>query len=192
MPLTIRRKGSEVDLSRVRKKLEEAQFFLGKMVEQEPLIVGGEPFDSYLSAFLNEAMSARNGFQVRQDRRRNAAIKACEQWENNLCPEERPLYDFMREDRVAEHHSPAGSSRNVGQESVAFGIGEHPLPRGKGTLIVSGIPATLSGDSSPPVTTYRSTYSFTVDGTERRATEACREYLALLHRMVAQFEADQP
>jgi hypothetical protein len=80
----------------------------------------------------------------------------------------------------------------VGQKGVEFGIGEHRLPGGQGTLTVSGIPATLSGDSSLPVTIYRPTYTFTTDGIERKATEVCREYLALMQRMVAQFEADHP
>jgi hypothetical protein len=98
-----------VDLSRVRKKLEEAQFFLGKMVEQEPLIVGGEPFDFYLSAFLNAAMSARNGFQVRQDRRRNGAIKAWrEQWENDLYPEEKRLYTSCERTELLNITPPPG------------------------------------------------------------------------------------
>ena len=43
-----------VDLSRVRKKLEEAGFFLGKMSEQEQRLTGHRvPFDYYLSAFLS-------------------------------------------------------------------------------------------------------------------------------------------
>jgi hypothetical protein len=43
-----------VDLSRVRKKLEEAGFFLGKMSEQEQRLTGQRvPFDYYLSAFLS-------------------------------------------------------------------------------------------------------------------------------------------
>ena len=43
-----------MDLSRVRKKLEEAGFFLGKMSEQEQRLTGHRvPFDYYLSAFLS-------------------------------------------------------------------------------------------------------------------------------------------
>src|SRR5215471_15662459 len=34
------------------------------------------------------------------------------------------------------------------------------------------------------------TYNFTIGGTERRVTEACNEYLALLKQMVAKFRAE--
>jgi hypothetical protein len=46
------------------------------MLEEEPRITGDkQPFDYYLSAFLNAAMSVRGGFQIRQNRPRNDAIK---------------------------------------------------------------------------------------------------------------------
>jgi hypothetical protein len=35
-------------------------------------------------------------------------------------------------------------------------------------------------------------YNFTIDGAERKATEACAAYLTLLQRMVVQFEIDHP
>jgi hypothetical protein len=38
---------------------------------------------------------------------------------------------------------------------------------------------------------YKPTYSYTVDGTERKVTEACTEHMGLLRQMVAEFEADQ-
>jgi hypothetical protein len=41
-------------------------------------------------------------------------------------------------------------------------------------------------------TIYKPTYSFTFDGTERKATDVCGEYLALLGQMVARFKADHP
>jgi hypothetical protein len=174
-----------LDLSRIHRKIGEAHFFLRKMIEQEPRFVGDkEPFDYYLSAFLSAAMSVRGGFQIRQDRPRNTAIKAWRaQWERNLSAEERSLYDFMRKDRVDEVHD-SGSSRNVGQEGVEFGIGTHPLDGG--TLTIGGIFGT------PPTVVYRPTYSFTIDRTDRKVTEACGAYLALLQRMVTDFEATLP
>jgi hypothetical protein len=35
-------------------------------------------------------------------------------------------------------------------------------------------------------------YHFTIEGTERKATDSCEEYLALLQRMVGTFKADHP
>jgi hypothetical protein len=53
-----------------------------------------------------------------------------------------------------------------------------------GTLYVYGPPGT------PPAAIDKSTYAFTIEGTERKATEACAEYLALLNQMVAKFTAE--
>jgi hypothetical protein len=76
-----------------------------------------EPFDFYLSAFLNAGMTVRTGFHVRQDRTRNAAITSWrEQWEtSHLSPDEGAIYDFMREDRRVEVHG-SGSRRRVKTE----------------------------------------------------------------------------
>jgi len=174
-----------MDIARLHKKIAEADFFLRKMIEQEPRIIGDkDPFDYYLSAFLSAAMSVRGGFQYRQNRPRNNAIKAWrEQWESDLTPEERTLYDFMRKDRVDEIHD-SGSSRDVGQEGVPFAIGTHHVDGG--SVTISGPPG------MEPAVAYRPTYSFTIGRAERKVTKACAAYLALLQRMVAQCEADHP
>jgi hypothetical protein len=44
----------------------------------------------------------------------------------------------------------------------------------------------------PPALIRKQMYNFTMDGAERKATEACAAYLAPLQRMVAEFEADHP
>jgi hypothetical protein len=174
--------GSKLLHARLEKKIGEADFFLRKMREQEPQIIGDkEPFDYYLSAFLNAAMSVRGGFQIRQNRPRHVAIKAWrEQWEDNLTSDEKTLYDFMRKDRVDEVHF-TGSSRDVGQEGISLPIGTHYL--NGGMVIISGPPG------MEPAVAYRPTYSFTIGGIERRVTEACAAYLTLLQRMVADFAA---
>jgi len=180
-----------MDLARVQKKIGEAQFFLAKMNERERRASGDHvQFDYYLSAFLSAAMSMRCEFRYRQNRARNEATKAWRaQWENNLNPEEKSLYKFMREDRVAEiHHS--GSSRSVGQEDIKVGVGSS-YSDGSGTLEVFGSPSVLLGHDNAAVI-HKPTYYVTIDGAERTATEACAAYLALLQRMVAQCEADHP
>jgi hypothetical protein len=85
----------------------------------------------------------------------------------------------MIDDRNDEVHD-RGSGHSVGQEGVAFGIGTHHTP--DGTIIIG----------SHPFTAYGPSYSFTIDGVDRKVTEACGEYLALLQRMVAEFQADLP
>ena len=44
----------------------------------------------------------------------------------------------------------------------------------------------------PPAVAYRDTFSFTINGVDRKVTEACGAYLALLQRMVAEFAAADP
>ena len=75
----------------------------------------------------------------------------------------------------------------MAQEGVELGIGTHRIDGG--VLTIDGVPTPLSGMESVG---YRPTYSFIIDGTERKVTDVCGTYLALLQRMVAQFEADHP
>jgi hypothetical protein len=61
-----------LDLSQTREKLAEAHLFLAKMMERERQLTG-EPFNSYLSAFLVAAMAVRDPFHTKANR----AIKNC-------------------------------------------------------------------------------------------------------------------
>ena len=176
-----------MDLARVHKKLAEAQFFLGKMTEQERRIFGGgdprepfEPFDYYLSAFLSAGRTVDYRLRYEQTAIYPAWRTA---WNANLALQENALVKFMVDDRNDEVHE-SGSSRSEAQEGVEFGIGTHH--RDGGTITIGG-PVGM-----PPVVVSKRTYNFTIDGAERKATEASAAYLALLQRMVAQFEAGHP
>jgi hypothetical protein len=175
-----------MDLERGAKKLREAGFFLDKMVAQESLAFGDkEPFDFYLSAFLGAGMALRETFHYEQDRQRDSAIKTWRtQWENSLSPTERCLFDFMRKDRVADFHR-SGSSRGVKNEEIKV-VGDSYSDKSGSTLSISAATGT------PPATISKPTYNFTIAGTERKATDACAEYLALLEQMLAKFRADHP
>jgi hypothetical protein len=89
-----------MNIEKVEKKVREIRFFLDKMREEERRAFGDrEPFDFYLSAFLGAAMTVRGAFHIRQDPKRNAAIKAWkEAWEARLTPEDSCAYEFMRKD----------------------------------------------------------------------------------------------
>lgn len=168
-----------MDLERIHKKLAEAQFFLGKMTEQEHWnrTFGDRQlaFDFYLSAFLNAGRTVDYRLRYEQQASYKAWRKA---WDARLTPEENSLIKFMVDDRIDEVHK-SGSSRSEAKESVRFGIGAHHRDRGR--ITVSGLPG------MPPNLIDKPIYNFTIDGAERRATEACAAYLALLRRMVVQF-----
>lgn len=101
-------------------------------------------------------------------------------WDASLTPEDNALIKFMIDDRNQEVHE-SGSSRSVGQEGVDLPLGESRID---GCVIFTSGPAGM-----PPAVAYKPTYSFTIDGTERNATEAGAAYLALLQRMVEKFES---
>jgi hypothetical protein len=167
-----------MDLTRVHKKIAEAQFFLGKMTEQERQIAGDkQPFDYYLSAFLSAARTIENRLCHEQGVLYKTWRK---EWDARHTPAEFSLMKFIVDDRNVEVHR-SSSRRDVGQEGIEFGIGEHRLPDGS-TLTISGPPG------MPPAVAYKPTYSYRIDGTERKVTDACTEHLELLRQMVTEFE----
>ena len=176
-----------MDLARTHKKLGEAQAWLGNMFEQDGLMIRGR-FDDYLSAFLSAGMSVRDGFHYKQDQPRNAAVKAwCKKWEDALTADEQDLYEFMRVNRNAEVHT-TGAALAVVKEPVRVGVGSSYSDRSS-TLEVFGSPSVLLGHDTAAVIQKRTHY-LTVGNTKQKATAVCTAYLALLQRMVAEFEAD--
>jgi hypothetical protein len=167
-----------MDLTRVHKKIAEAHFFLGKLTEEERRLIGDkEPFDYYLRAFLNAARTV--DYRLRHEQ--GATYKSWRKgWDAGLLPEQCGLMKFIDDDRAEEVHE-SGSKRSVGQEGVKFGIGTHHVDGGM--VIIAGPPG------MEPAVGYRPTYSFTIDGTDRKVTEACATHLTSLQRMVAEFEA---
>ena len=175
-----------MDLLRIQKKIGEAQFFLEKMSVREHHAFGDHvKFDYYLSAFLNAGRTVDYRLCHEQEAIYKPWRKA---WNARLTPEENSLIKFMVNDRNDEVHE-SGSSRSVGQEDIKVGVGSS-YSDGSGTLEVFGSPSVLLGHDNAAVI-HKSTYYVTIDGAERTATEACATYLALLQRMVAQFETDR-
>ena len=176
--LARRKEKAKLELIRVYKKLAEAQFFLGKLREQDCKLIGDkQPFDYYLSAFLSAGRTV--DYRLRHEQ---AAIYPAWRttWDASLTPEEKSLIKFMVDDRNVEVHA-SGSSRSVAQEGVKFPIGTHHVEGG--TIDVGGPPG------MEPAVILKPTYNFTIVGAERNAIEACASYLALLQRMVDSFAA---
>ena len=87
----------------------------------------------------------------------------------------------MVSDRSKEVHG-RGSRRTQGEKSVPASGGSYKDASGE--LQVFGPPGT------PPAEVAQSSYSFTIDGNERGAVEACTEYFGLTERLVEQFKTD--
>jgi hypothetical protein len=172
-----------MNIDRVEKKLREARFFLTKMREHERMAFSDkEPFDFYLSAFLSAARTV--DYRLRHEK---AGIYTSWRtiWDASLAVTEKNLIKFLVDDRNDEVHA-SGSSRVVKTENRELGPGTHSFA--SGTIEVTG-----GVVGSPPSATIKTpTYNFTIDGAERKATDACDEYLSLLEQMVAKFKADHP
>jgi hypothetical protein len=150
------------------------------MIEQENLAFGDkEPFDFYLSAFLGAGRTV--DYRLRHEQPAYKAWRAS--WDASLIPAEDRLIKFMIDDRNVEVHE-SGSARNV--KNVGTPVVGNRYSDKSGTLEILAPPET------PPAMIYSPAYSFTVDGTERKAVDVCSEYLRLLDRMVAEFKAAYP
>jgi hypothetical protein len=170
-----------MDLAQVRKKLREAEFFLGRMMEHEQQLIGDrEPFDFYLSAFLSAARTV--DYRLRHEQ--NPTYKAWrERWDSSLTGEENALIKFMVDDRNFEVHE-SGSTRSLGSQVKEFGGGVHRL--GASEMMITA-PVGV-----PPAVLHKSTYKLTIGAVDHDATKASELYLKLLNRMVSQFQHDNP
>jgi hypothetical protein len=168
-------------LGNVEKKLREARFFSDKMSEQEHGAFGRkEQFEFYLSAFLSAGRSVHFRLRHEQgatyDKWRTA-------WDATLTQEQRDLIKFMVDERNDEVHESGGSSPTVETMIAELRVGTYRLP---------GATHTIAGPADALASVPVPAYCFTVNGTERKVTEACEEYLVLLEKMVAKFKVDHP
>jgi hypothetical protein len=175
----------KMDLTRVHKKIGEAYFFLHHMAHQEGQEIRDNNlpsvyYDDYLSAFLNAARTIDYRLRHEQKAVYPSWRKA---WDTRLTSEDYRLIEFMGFDRNKEVHD-SGSGRSETLENIALIPGMTYWDHDVGMVTIGG------RADMPPQLIRKQTYNFTIDGAEQKATEACAAYLALLKRMVAEFEAD--
>jgi hypothetical protein len=169
-----------MNIAKVEKKLREAQFFLGKMVEQERKAFGDkEPFDFYLSALLSAGRTV--DYRLRHEQAKIYPTWRAK-WDANLNSSDQGLIKFMVGDRNVEVHE-SGSNRAVKTEDIEIG---NSYSDASGTIEVSAPPGTPSPVISQP------SYSFLITGAEHKVTDACSRYVELLELMIARFKGDHP
>jgi hypothetical protein len=168
----------------VEKKLREARFFLDQMRQQERRAFGDkEPFDFYLSAFLNAVRTV--DYRLRHEQ--PATYPAWRKRWNAAHPTQDELITVMSEDRRIEVHE-SGSNRVMQIEEIQIGIGgSYSDPSGMLTML--GSPGPLLGIDAGG-TIYMPQYVYVFAGTASPVTEVCGECLELLTQMVDQFRAD--
>jgi hypothetical protein len=171
-------------IENVELKLQEVRSFLDKMRDQEQKAFGDkEPFDHYLSAFLNAARTV--DYRLRHECK--ATYPAWRKAWNAKHPSEDNLIKCMVGKRRNEIHE-GGSGRIVKTKEIKVGVGGSYSDK-SGTLEVMGCPSPLLSENTG-ATVYVPQYFFVIDGVERLVTVVCAEYLALLEQMVAQYKTD--
>jgi hypothetical protein len=162
-------------------KLRETKFFFEKLVNESKKAVTNEPeaFLFYFSAFLEAGyglrdLLARNGFKP-----------------SSRPEDERSLLNFMLEQRRLVVHRGGSADVEITWEFIphlsdlerdrshpAYGFHYFatPLP------LLAEMPGHAVREGIG-----RRTYSFKVDGKEESVIEYCRQYLALLEKLVGEF-----
>jgi hypothetical protein len=170
-----------MNLETVQKKIRECHSFLDDMRKQERRAFGERKYDFCLSAFLSAARSV--DYRLRHEHPATyPAWRA--KWDAGLSAEENRLIQFMIDDRNVEVHE-SGSGHGTKTEEIKVGSSYSDE---SGTMTVFNTPTPGSGMGGA-ATIYKPSYYFTIAGTERNATVACADYLALLERMVSEFGA---
>jgi hypothetical protein len=176
-----------MNLDQIEKKLREGEYFLGKMRERESRAFGDrEPFDFCLSAFLSAARTV--DYRLRHEQAATYPSWRTA-WDARLPPNERTLIKFLVDDRNIEVHE-SGSGRSMKTAEIPLS-GNTTYSDESGTLTVLAPPRALTGNVGPDAVIMKPSYHFTIDGAERKATDACAEYLSLLTRMVQELKAEQ-
>jgi hypothetical protein len=173
-------------MSNIESKVQEAQYNLDKMREQEKRAFGGtEAFDAHLSGFLSAARTV----DYRLRHQHGAKYETWRKTWNAANPGDDNRIKLLSEDRRIDVHE-RGSARIVGSKEIKIGPGSS-YSDPSGTLQVFGAPAVFSsGDAG--ATIHKPEYSYKIAGTERPVTEVCAEGLEALKKMVADYKTQLP
>jgi hypothetical protein len=172
-------------LEATRKKLREAQFFREQLSNQDRRFFRPEPEarDFYLSAFLSAARSVGDYIAAEEGDRYRQWFDARRQ---GLSAEEQELLSFTNRQRT---HSVHVRGANVVPKITSVPIVElqREIESYGGTFYVfaGGVP----GAPEPLPTAEKSTLGFADRPTET-VVELCERYLALLSRLVDEYEAE--
>lgn len=163
-----------------QRKLREAQFFLGHLVNEAQKAVRNEPeaFGFYLSAFLSAARSVTFALQYEEKSKYDEWFPG---WSENLSAEDQNLLKFLNDQRNYEQKR-GGADVTVIWEyvrvtQVRTGCPTHP---GYG-FHWFGPPGTPPPPVGIPVHLFESSRG------DQEVTLACQRYLGLLARLVEDF-----
>jgi hypothetical protein len=168
-----------------RKKLREAQFFLGHLAAEQPRAIkpGGEAADFYLSAFLSAARAVP--WTLKNERTSEWNAWHHEHWFVPMTAEDGKLWDFFVEQRNKVQKQ-GGPDIEFATTTVSLMDSQMKLSQQSGGSIhYSGIPGT-------PLPTFQvSERRFSIEP-DTPMVDVCQRFMALLRRLVSEFERDHP
>ena len=179
-PQKSRRKSIKFDPT-IPKKLREAKFFLGHMMQSaRSTRLDHEHFEFYLSAFLSAARSVTTFFEKRNQK------AWWSQWKANRAsksPEDLRLLNQMTKQRDNEVHEKGAD--------VAHQLEDVPLSK---IETASGLHAAYAPSFGEPWGEPQislKVYYFTLGGKPVNVIETCQRYVGLLERAVEEFSKAQ-
>jgi hypothetical protein len=172
-----------VQIPNTEKKLREAKFFLGYVSKagRSPQL-DREDFDFYLSAFLSAARSVDWVLRCEQKSRRKSYIAWYEKWQQNLTEDNRKLWDFMDTQRGDEVHK-KGAETQGDVETVPLTLSDPDYRRDNITWMSSGW---FDSPGTPPPEMELTVHYFKTE--HKKVVDTCKRYLALLEKLVQEFQ----
>jgi hypothetical protein len=171
-----------------QKKLREAQFFLGKLYEEDRKPVRKEPeaFSFYQSALLSAGRSVTFALQVEAKAQYDAWFP---QWLASLPEEDQQLLGYLKDQRNLELHN-TGSEVEMALEFKP--ISAVPMTEAQRAHVAYGIQVfSIFGTPEPQVGIPRYSFSTASSNQDNQAdvVEMCRRYVCLLDQLVRAFIA---
>ena len=169
-----------------QKKLREAKFFLGHVSKsgRSPQL-DREDFDFYLSAFLSAGRSVTLFLQCEQ---KGSYDVWYPNWYQALSEDERKLLKFSNAQRVAAVHK-QGAETQSDIEMVSLTQFEAEYKPQSISWMTSGW---FDRPGIPPTKMGVMVYYFEIEGTKEKAVDTCKRYLALLEKLVREFDQAFP
>jgi hypothetical protein len=169
-----------LDLNATKFKLAEAHFFYAKLcgVGSRVVVQRPEEFHFYLSAFLSAGRSVTLVLQAEHKAKYDAWFP---DWKAALPMDQAALLVNFNEQRVATIH--LKSARVIQGEEMISGA-EYLA-----AASLEGADIEISGPPGVPLPTFRKVVrSFSFDGAQSEVLQSAGQYLALVQRLVADFE----
>jgi hypothetical protein len=168
-----------------RKNLWRARFFLQHVEQvQRQQQLRFEEFAAYLSAFLSCARYVTDMFERSKKKGHQERHDWWKKHKASLSQEDRAFLNFMTDQRDLEQHEEGAQT----QPGIAY-VSVFKLPTDRSMHPYGGGFTYFGPPGAPPPKVGRMVHKWQRGGRAHDVIEDCRRYLALLERVVNEFEA---